>query len=133
MLKVCTCTTNSTCNLTILITFCVFPLTSLLSLPLSFLHSSPSLLSFSLSLSPNPPFLSLLFLLLPPHPPLFPPSSSYPSELHTCVDDNLERLYQLYSQLSPDKQDLATRWTDFYEQTLLFRYGKLELCGYMDI
>ena len=63
------------------------------------------------------------FLSLSPSLPSLPctlPSSPLSSELHTCVDDNLERFYHLYSRLSSNRQDLAMRWTDF-EQTLLYR------------
>ncbi len=37
------------------------------------------------------------------------------------VGDPIEEFYRLYDQLPPDHKDLATRWTDFYQQTLLYR------------
>ena len=37
------------------------------------------------------------------------------------VGEPLEEFYRLYEQLPPDQKDLATRWTDFYQQTLLYR------------
>ena len=39
------------------------------------------------------------------------------------VGDSIEDFYQLYEQLPQDHKDLATRWTDFYQQTLLYRCG----------
>ena len=37
------------------------------------------------------------------------------------MEENLDNFYTVYEQLPPDHKDLATRWTDFYQQTLLYR------------
>ena len=37
------------------------------------------------------------------------------------VGEPLDEFYRLYEQLPSDQRDLATRWTDFYQQTLLYR------------
>ena len=86
----------------------IFCLSVSLSLSVCLSLSLSLSLSFSLSL-----FLSLS--------PLHTHTHTHLTELHTCVDDDLSRFYYLYGQLGPDRQDLATRWTDFFEQTLLYR------------
>ena len=66
----------------------------------------------------------LTFLSSPlPSPPL---PSLVPPELHQLVEDgeNLIEFYQLYETLPQDHMDLATRWTDWYQKTLLYRSVK---------
>ena len=38
------------------------------------------------------------------------------------MKEKRDTFYRLYEELPPEEKDLATRWTDFYRQTLLYRY-----------
>ncbi len=44
------------------------------------------------------------------------------TDLHMMLaEEKFDQFYQLYDQLPPDHKDLATRWTDFFQCTLLYR------------